>query len=490
MKEGDQQNNGDNAPYLTIGELSLALKATVEGAFEFVRVRAEISRPTRAPSGHLYFTLKDERSTLSAVCWKAVSAKLSVQPEEGLEVIASGKLTTYAGQSKYQIVVNQLEVAGEGALLKQLEERRRLLAAEGLFDADRKKPIPKMPAVIGVVTSPTGAVIRDILHRLDARFGVHVLVWGTLVQGRDAAGQVAAAIRGFDVISPDASGASGVPRPDVIIVARGGGSLEDLWAFNDELVVRAVADCRIPVISAIGHETDTTLIDYAADLRAPTPTAAAELAVPVRADLGASLVELEARLKRAAAQTIERANQQVTMAARGLPDPFDFIQRRAQNLDYALAGLFSGLDKWVSARALRLSSLAGRLQPPTAQLAAANSQHLHLSQRFDQQINTTIPQRQQQLDYLAKLLQANSFERVLDRGFALVTDANGAPVKRAGAAPVNAPVTIRFADGSRGAVLDAEVETGTQPAPIKSGQNLGQKSGKKPKKDDGQDQLF
>ena len=242
MEENEQQNNGDNAPYLTISELSRAVKTTVETAFEFVRVRAEISRPNKAPSGHLYFTLKDDRSTLAAVCWKPMIASLAIKPEEGLEVIVTGRLTTFAGQSKYQIIVSQMEVAGEGALLKQLEDRRRMLASEGLFDVDRKKKIPKMPAVIGVVTSPTGAVIRDILHRLHDRFGVHVMVWGTLVQGRDAAAQVAAAIRGFDAMPENGP----LPRPDVLIVARGGGALEDVWAFNEEVVV--------PLICALQHQ--------------------------------------------------------------------------------------------------------------------------------------------------------------------------------------------------------------------------------------------
>ncbi|MET1095473.1 MAG: exodeoxyribonuclease VII large subunit, partial [SAR116 cluster bacterium] len=273
---------GSNAPpFLSITELSQLLKRTVESNFDFVRVRAEISRPTRAASGHFYFTLKDEKNTLDAVCWKTVAGSLGVQPEEGLEVVVTGKLTIYGGRSKYQIVVQTMEMAGEGAMLRQLEERRRRLAAEGLFDAGRKQPLPVMPAVIGVVTSPTGAVIRDILHRLSDRFGVRVLLWGTLVQGQEAAGQVARAIRGFDAMPEDGP----LPRPDLLIVARGGGSLEDLWAFNEEEVVRAVAGCSLPVISAIGHETDTTLIDYVADRRAPTPTAAAEMAVPVRLEL-------------------------------------------------------------------------------------------------------------------------------------------------------------------------------------------------------------
>ena len=474
MKEGGQQNSGDNAPYLTIGELSQALKATVEGAFEFVRVRAEISRPTRAPSGHLYFTLKDDKSTLAAVCWKAMSANLAVQPEEGLEVIASGKLTTYAGQSKYQIVVSQLEIAGEGALLKALEDRRRMLAAEGLFAAERKQPIPKMPTTIGVVTSPTGAVIRDILHRLEDRFGVRVLVWGTLVQGRDAADQVATAIRGFDAMPDEGP----LPRPDVLIVARGGGSLEDLWAFNEEIVVRAVAACRIPVISAIGHETDTTLIDHVADLRAPTPTAAAELAVPVGSELRATVTELEARLMRGAAAKIDRAKQQVALAWRGLADPAEMIQQRAQRLDYAVAGLVSGLDKWLSARAIRLTALAGRLRPPDVHLSATAARLGQAVQRLDQQADMLVPARQQRLDVAAKLLDANSFERVLDRGFALVTDAAGRPVKKAAGLAAGTTVAIRFADDSRQAVI------GDAPSQKKA------TGPKPPRKDDRQDQLF
>ncbi|MDC0063345.1 exodeoxyribonuclease VII large subunit [Candidatus Puniceispirillum sp.] len=464
MEEGEQQNNGDNAPYLTISELSRAVKTAVETAFEFVRVRAEVSRPNKAPSGHLYFTLKDDRSTLAAVCWKTMRANLAVQPEEGLEVIVTGRLTTFAGQSKYQIVVSQIEVAGEGALLKQLEDRRRMLAGEGLFDTDRKKKIPKMPAVIGVVTSPTGAVIQDILHRLHDRFGVHVLVWGTPVQGRDAAGLVAAAIRGFDMMPDDWP----VPRPDVLIVARGGGALEDLWTFNEEIVVRAVAECRIPVISAIGHETDTTLIDHAADLRAPTPTAAAELAVPVKTDLAAYLGEVDARLLRSCALKMESSGQKIAIAAGGLVDPIDMIQRRAQTLDYALGGLFQGLDLSLSVRSVRLSGLAGRLNPPETKIVKAEGHLLQLVQRFDQQLATGLNQRQQKLDNLEKLLDSNSFERVLDRGFALVTNNHGVPIKRAAAAPADAAVTIRFADGGRGAVLGtyaADVTSTEKPKP-------------------------
>jgi exodeoxyribonuclease VII large subunit len=400
-----------------------------------------------------------------------------------------------------------------------------------------------MPTTIGVVTSPTGAVIRDILHRLQDRFGVHVLVWGTLVQGRDAAAQVAAAIRGFDAMPENGS----LPRPDVLIIARGGGALEDLWAFNEEIVVRAVAECRIPVISAIGHETDTTLIDFAADLRAPTPTAAAELAVPVKTDLAAYLSEVNARLMRATARKLENAGQQTALAARGLVDPADLIQRRAQSLDYALGGLFRGLDQWLSARALRLSGLAGRLQPPETKLAEAAGRLSQIGQRFEQQFATglanrqqrldnlilrspetklaeasgrlsqigqrfeqhfvtSLANRQQRLDNISKLLDANSFERVLDRGFTLVTDAAGAPIKRAAAAPDQANVMIRFADGTRGAVLDAttsatnsasasaSASAGGMAQPVKAIPNPGpkpvRKPARKPADDDRQDKLF
>ncbi len=477
------QSDQSNAPFLTISELLSRLRATVEGAFEYVRVRAEISRPTRAPSGHLYFTLKDERSTLAAVCWKTVARNLAIQPEEGLEVICSGKLTIYPGQSKYQIVVSQMELAGEGALLKQLEERRRRLAAEGLFADDRKKPLPQMPSVIGVVTSPTGAVIRDILHRLHDRFGVHVLVWGTLVQGQNAAPQIAAAIRGFDAMPADRE----LPRPDVVIVARGGGSLEDLWAFNEESVVRSVADCTIPVISAIGHETDTTLIDYASDLRAPTPTAAAELAVPVQVELAARLNEGQARLQRAVSRRLEVAGELLRSSARALLDPAEVINRRGQALDLAIAGLNNALDTKLTGCELRLAGLAGRLRPPERQLAEVGAEIAKQRERLAQLMDHQLAKRAQSLDALEKLLQANSFERVLERGFALVTDGSGTPVKRAAEAAEGAMVTIGFADASRQALLDPG---GAEPKSRKAPPTRARIPARKSKVDDGQDRLF
>src|SRR6187397_690347 len=281
-----------NIPEWTVSELSAALKKTVEDAFGYVRVRGEISG-YRGPhsSGHCYFALKDAGAKIEAVIWKTAFGRMRLKPEEGLEVFVTGRLTTYPGQSKYQIVIETLEPAGLGALMALVEERKKRLAAEGLFDAARKRPLPFLPAVIGVITSPTGAVIRDILHRLADRFPVHVLVWPVLVQGQGAAEQVAAAVRGFGEIAPDGP----LPRPDLLIVARGGGSIEDLWAFNEEIVVRAAAESPIPLISAVGHETDTTLIDFAADMRAPTPTAAAEIAVPVRSELVAALADLGQR---------------------------------------------------------------------------------------------------------------------------------------------------------------------------------------------------
>ena len=472
----DAEAGANTPPFLTVTELAQRLKATVESQFDFVRIRAEISRPTRAASGHLYFTLKDDRNTLDGVCWKTVAGSLAVQPEEGLEVVVTGKLTIYGGRSKYQIVVQTMEMAGEGAMLRQLEERRRRLAAEGLFDSERKQPIPHMPAVIGVVTSPTGAVIRDILHRLTDRFGVRVLVWGTLVQGQGAAAQVARAIEGFDAMPTDGS----LPRPDLLIVARGGGSLEDLWAFNEEEVVRAAAACSIPLISAIGHETDTTLIDFAADQRAPTPTAAAEMAVPVRADLLSRISDIESRLRAGVTQRLTTATQLLRAAERGLLNPAEMVERRAQSVDLAVAGLERALQSRLSAAALRVADLGARLRPPERRLAEVAAELAGLESRLDQQIDIQLDRRRVALDSAARLLDANSFERVLERGFALVTTPEGLPVKRAAEAAEGAEVTIRFADAARKARLDPS-------GPAAPGRR---KTAAKPKTQTEQDSLF
>ena len=439
----------NQAPY-SVSELSGAIKRTIEGAFDHVQVRGEISRPSRPASGHLYFTLKDDRATLSGVVWKAMVPSLGIEPEEGLEVICSGKLTTFAGQSRYQIIVSRMEIAGEGALLKQLEERRKRLAAEGLFDADRKQAVPRLPRVIGIVTSPTGAVIRDILHRLAERFGVRVLVWPTAVQGQGAEAGIARAITGFNQLPETGS----LPRPDVIIVARGGGSLEDLWCFNEESVVRAAAASQIPLISAIGHETDTTLIDFAADLRAPTPTAAAELATPVQEELVARLDELSARLQRAVLRKREQSAQLLSAVLKGLLHPAEQIGRREQQLDSLLSGLAARLEQRLSGWQLQLARLGDRLPQPARQLAEAGQRMIAASGRIEAALDRLLAKSEQDISAASRLLSANSFERVLERGFVLVTDQAGQPIKRAAAAPPAAEITLRFADASRQAVLD------------------------------------
>lgn len=355
-----------NNPEFTVSEISGAVKRVIEGEFGLVRVRGEVGRVSKPSSGHLYFNLKDDRSSLDAVCWKGQIARLQVKPEEGMEVVATGRLTTFPGGSRYQMIVEDLAPAGTGALMAMLEKRRVALAAEGLFDAARKQRIPYLPQVIGVVTSPSGAVIRDILHRLRDRFPRHVLIWPVPVQGAAAAPAVAAAIRGFNVLDGT------IPRPDVIIVARGGGSIEDLWAFNEEIVVRAAAESRIPLISAVGHETDTTLIDYAADLRAPTPTAAAELAVPVRADLLATLDGLGARLTRGVVQGAQSRAQRLRDLSRALPRLDALTAGAAQRLDAAAGRLGGALGLLVAQKRSRFDQRAGALRPEvlTAMLRA------------------------------------------------------------------------------------------------------------------------
>ncbi|MCF6272034.1 MAG: exodeoxyribonuclease VII large subunit [Rhodobacteraceae bacterium] len=343
-----------NAPALSVSQLSGAVKRVVEGEFGRVRVRGEVGRVSRPASGHLYLDLKDDRAVLASVIWKGVVSKLAHPPEAGMEVIATGRLTTFPGQSRYQLVIEHIAPAGIGALMAMLEKRKAALAAEGLFDAGRKQPLPYLPEVIGVVTSPSGAVIRDILHRLRARFPRKVLIWPAVVQGEKCATEVAAAIRGFNALTPGGA----LPRPDVLIVARGGGSLEDLWGFNEEVVVRAVAESTIPVITAIGHETDTTLVDYAADQRAPTPSAAAEMVVPVRADLLAALAAYEARRVTAMARRLQSGGQRLRDLGRALPRPETILGERSQRLDGLVLRLPAALLGYVRKKHLQLSRLA------------------------------------------------------------------------------------------------------------------------------------
>src|SRR5471030_1769518 len=332
---GAANNATGNVPEFSVSELSFALKREIETAFPRVRVRGEISQPSFPRSGHCYFRLKDENAVIDGVAWKGTIPRLGIKIEEGLEVIATGKLTTYAGSSRYQIIVDRLELAGEGALLKLLEDRRKKLAAEGLFDLDKKRELPWLPEVIGVVTSPTGAVIRDILHRLADRFPRRVLVWPVKVQGEGSAEQIAAAIRGFNALPEGGK----IPRPDLLIVARGGGSLEDLWSFNEEIVVRATAESMIPLISAVGHETDITLIDFASDRRAPTPTAAAEMAVPVRAELVGEIASLGSRVVASWQRGQEGRRNELRAATRALPAAGELLAIPRQRLDGAAASL-------------------------------------------------------------------------------------------------------------------------------------------------------
>jgi exodeoxyribonuclease VII large subunit len=391
-----------NQPEYTVSELSGAVKRVIEGEFGLVRVRGEVGRVSRPASGHLYFDLKDDRSVIAAISWKGQVARMKVRPEEGMEVVATGRMTTFPGQSKYQLIIDDVAPAGAGALMAMLEKRKAALGAEGLFDAARKKPIPYLPKVIGVVTSPSGAVIRDILHRLRDRFPRNVLIWPVAVQGQDCAAQVAAAIRGFNALPEGGP----IPRPDVLIVARGGGSLEDLWGFNEEVVVRAAAGSAIPLISAVGHETDTTLIDYASDLRAPTPTAAAELAVPVRLELLATLEALGARLVRGIGQGVVLRRQRLRDLGRALPRVETLVATPRQRLDAGAMRLGSALGLAVSKKHREFDRVAGRLQPQALRglLARQGDQLADRGERLARAILLRLERRGERLDAVSARL--------------------------------------------------------------------------------------
>jgi len=440
----DSVSQTPNLPEYSVSEVSMAVKRTLEDNFGYVRVRGEISGYTQARSGHVYFSLKDDKSVLDAVCWRGTAGKLRFQPEDGLEVICTGRITSYPARSRYQIAVEAMEPAGIGALMALLEERRTKLTAEGLFAAERKQALPFLPDVIGVVTSPTGAVIRDILHRLRDRFPRCVLLWPVLVQGDGAAEQVAAAIRGFNAL--DAGGP--VPRPDLLIVARGGGSIEDLWAFNEEIVVRAAADSEIPLISAVGHETDTTLIDFASDRRAPTPTAAAEIAVPVRSELQATMMDLDRRLRLAAHRGVTERRHRLDGLARGLRGPRDLLAMAQQRLDDVGLRIERALIGLRNQRRQDLAALAARLRPALIARELKDGQRLisGLGERLARTETTLIAQWRQQLDGLAKLLDALSFERVLERGYAVLRSSDGVLTSATDATPGLA-VDIQFHDG-------------------------------------------
>ncbi len=421
---------GDNAPALSVGELSAALKRTVEGAFDHVRVRGEISGFKRVGSGHCYFTLKDDAACIDAVIWRGQASAVRFQPEDGIEVIATGKLTTYPARSRYQIVVERLELAGQGALMALLDKRRQALAAEGLFDEARKRRLPFAPALIGVVSSPTGAVIRDILHRLEDRFPTRVILWPVPVQGEGAAEKIAAAVAGFNALAE---------RPDLIIIARGGGSIEDLWAFNEEIVVRAVAGSAIPTISAVGHETDTTLCDFAADRRAPTPTAAAEMAVPVRGELLGQVREFGSRAERCARRTVERGGEQLQALLRHWPAPDALLAPQRQRLDELAERLPRALRGRLDRARGELGRAGGALRP-----ALLESAHARARERLDA------------LWRVALLAHPN---RPLERGYARIEDRAGHTLISAAAAREARLLRLHFADGSVDAATgDAPVE--------------------------------
>lgn len=504
-----------NTAEFTVSELSAALRRTVEDAYGHVRVRGEISG-FRGPhsSGHCYFALKDQAAKIEAVIWKGTHARMRFKPQEGLEVIATGRLTTYPGSSKYQIVIEALEPAGIGALMALMEERKRKLAAEGLFDERRKQALPWLPETIGIVTSPTGAVIRDILHRLSDRFPRRVLVWPVRVQGDGSAEQVAAAIRGFNALLRNGR----IPRPDLLIVARGGGSLEDLWSFNEEIVVRAVAESTIPLISAVGHETDVTLIDFAADKRAPTPTAAAEMAVPVRGELVVEVASLARRAFACWQRGQEARRSELRSALRALPSREALLAIPRQRLDHASARLpralrasthmhhrrFAAAAAALTPRALRMQierakervrGLNGRaaqciqvqsarrrdgFSALTARLGAslrANAEaHRHrlardlerthrLFERTLRAIKVLIEARAARVERAGQLLAALSYKSVLARGYALVRDDEGAPLRSAAAVKPGEHLALEFADGTVGATADGEGTAAAKPKP-------------------------
>ena len=460
-----------NLPELSVSELAVAVKRTVENAFPYVRLRGEISG-YRGPhsSGHCYFAIKDEKARIDAIIWKGVFGRLRFKPEEGLEVVAVGKVTTYPGRSTYQIVIESLEPAGVGALMALLEERRKKLAAEGLFDKERKKTLPYLPRVIGVVTSPTGAVIRDILHRIADRFPVHVLVWPVRVQGEGAADEIAAGIRGFNAIAPGGV----VPRPDVLIAARGGGSLEDLWSFNEEAVVRAAADSDIPIVSAVGHETDWTLIDHAADIRAPTPTAAAELALPVRAELAAYVADRDQRLRTGLMRLVQERKSQLRAAVRGLPRLADLLALPRQRFDDVSGRLKRALQANTSAHGMRLTRAAAKLSPVRIRdrIARGRDRLDMLGERGEKGIKRRLERMADRVARLSQVLNTLSYAQTLKRGFALVRDGEGKMVRSADGHADGARLDIQFADGvlpvtagADGAVSDKPVRRPARPRP-------------------------
>ncbi|MEM7056318.1 MAG: exodeoxyribonuclease VII large subunit [Pseudomonadota bacterium] len=520
----DDSPDGLNTPEFSVSELSGAVKRIVEGEFGHVRVRGEVGRVSRPRSGHVYLDLKDDRAVLAGVIWKGVASGLVMQPEEGMEVVATGRLTTFPGQSRYQIVIEEIAPAGIGALMAMLEKRRKVLAAEGLFDETRKRMTPFLPQVVGVVTSPSGAVIRDILHRFSERFPVHVLVWPVAVQGEKCAPEVARAINGFSALPADGP----IPRPDVVIVARGGGSVEDLWGFNEEIVVRAAAASEIPLISAVGHETDTTLIDHAADRRAPTPTAAAEMAVPVRGELAAMVADLQARRLRVMGSSLDRRKQRLTDLSRALPRPDQILAERRQRLDLAAARL-PAPAAMLSDRRQRLDIAQSKLPTPARLLDASRHALVQISTRIapalrqqthqarltltEHAAGLTLAPLMQRLAHLreqlmtraaqitpairrsretaterlwglGRTLQTLSYQRTIARGYAVLRNEAGRVISASADAPTGSKLDIQLSDGHLAARVNgpaSSTSTRVQSRPKTKPKNSG---------NDGQGSLF
>ncbi len=463
----DDDPAGDNAPEFSVSEISGAVKKAIEGGFSHVRVRGEVGRVSRPASGHIYMDLKDERSVLAGVIWKGRAAALATRPEEGMEVIATGKLTTFPGQSKYQMVIESVVPAGAGALMAMLEKRKAQLASEGLFAPERKKELPYLPEVIGVVTSPSGAVIRDILHRLRDRFPRKVLIWPVAVQGQRCAPEVANAIRGFNAMT--AGGA--LPRPDLIIVARGGGSLEDLWGFNEEIVARAAAASDIPLISAVGHETDTTLIDFVSDMRAPTPTAAAEMAVPVRMELMAWVDQQSARLSQSLSNGLTQRGQRLRDLSRGFPSKDSLLEVPRQRFDTVADRLPVALRGAIAKKQLKISDASGPLRPSILQTRIARAKDkldsasrglrtdviardvVRKRERLDAvmarlsaRAQSDQTAREARLASLDRLRETLGYVETLKRGYAVVRG-DGAVVTATAGAKAATSIEIEFADG-------------------------------------------
>lgn len=461
---GDTPPARDNNPPLSISDLSFALKRTLEDRFGHVRLRGEVSKVNRHASGHVYLTLKDDKAALDGVIWKGQVRSLGIQPQTGLEVIVTGKITSYPARSSYQIVIESMEAAGAGALLAQLERLKARLREEGLFEPSRKRPLPTYPAVIGVITSPTGAVIRDILHRITERWPCHVLVWPVVVQGEVAARQVADAIRGFEALTPGGP----IPRPDLVIVARGGGSVEDLWPFNDEALARTVAAATLPIISAVGHETDTTLIDFVSDRRAPTPTGAAELATPVLAELAAWLSETGARLNRSGGQMIEQRRTQLRATARGLPTrPDDLLALPRQRLDLAGSRLGAALQINASKHERRLIQASSALAPRLLQGVIDRRQDRMQGTvaRFAPLAGRRLDQDRARLAALARALSGLDPTRPRP-GFARVEDSEGRWVARAQDLSPGQSVQLVFPDGQAPARIEGAGTDASRVAPV------------------------